>query len=127
MPKRPPLPRSEMEVARIVWELGNATVRQVLEALPEERNLDFKTVQTYLRRLNAKGYLCTRREGRSHVYMPCVRPSQVVHDVVEDLVDRLFSGESLPLVQHLIEARGFSDDEIEQLQEMLDQLKERKR
>jgi len=127
MSKRPPLPRSELEVARIVWELQGATVRQVLEALPKERDLDFKTVQTYLRRLKAKGYLRTRRDGRSHVYLACVRPSRVVRAVVEDLVDRLFGGQALPLVQHLIEDRGLSDAELDQLQGILNRLKESKR
>ncbi len=55
MGKRPALAKSELELARIVWELGEATVRQVYEALPAERKLDFWTVQTYLRRLKAKG------------------------------------------------------------------------
>ena len=51
MSKRPAAAKSELEVARIVWQLGQASVRQVLEALPADRGLDFKTVQTYLRRL----------------------------------------------------------------------------
>src|SRR3954451_9381413 len=92
MSKRPVPAKSELEVARIVWERGGATVRQVLEALPEGRQLDFKTVQTYLRRLEAKGYLRTRREGRSKVYIPRVRPGQVISEVVDDLMNRLFDG-----------------------------------
>src|SRR5688572_5519532 len=91
--RRPRLPKSELEVARIVWSLGQATVRQVFEALPKDRKLDFWTVQTYLRRLKAKGYLRTRREGRNNVYCACVRPGNVVRDVVDDLLNRLFDGE----------------------------------
>ena len=63
MPPRPALAKSELEIARIVWKLGSATVREVLAELPKDRNLDFKTVQTYLRRLESKGYLkgeCTK-------------------------------------------------------------------
>jgi predicted transcriptional regulator len=84
--------KSELEVARIVWERGGATVRQVLDALPEERGLDFKTVQTYLRRLEAKGYLQTHREGRSNVYRPIIRPGQVIGEVLDDLLSWLFDG-----------------------------------
>ena len=51
MPPRPALAKSELEVARIVWRLGSATVRQILEQLPKNRGLELKTVQTYLRRL----------------------------------------------------------------------------
>jgi BlaI family transcriptional regulator, penicillinase repressor len=122
MSKRPPVAKSELEVAQIVWQLGEASVRQVLEALPAQRALDFKTVQTYLRRLEAKGYLRTRREGRAKVYLPRVRPEQVVREVIDDFVRRVFGGESLPLFQHLIHDRGLTDAEIGQLRAMLDEL-----
>lgn len=118
--KRPAVARSELEVARIVWRLGAASVRQVLEALPADRGLDFKTVQTYLRRLEAKGYLRTRREGRAKVYLPRVRPDQVVREVIDDLLERLFGGESIPLFQHLIHDRGLTQSEIGKLRAMLD-------
>jgi BlaI family transcriptional regulator, penicillinase repressor len=122
MAKRPVPARSELEVARVVWDLGSATVRQVLDALPKERELDFKTVQTYLRRLAVKGYLRTRREGRTMIYSPRVRPNRVIGEVVDDLMNRLFDGEVFPLFQHLIEDRGISDDETRQLRELLDRL-----
>jgi predicted transcriptional regulator len=122
MAKRPAAAKSELEVARIVWELGEASVRQVLDAMPAAREVDFKTVQTYLRRLEAKGYLRARRVGRAKLYSSRVRPGLVVREVVDDLVHRLFAGESLPLVQHLIEDRGLSDEEIAQLRAMLDRL-----
>jgi predicted transcriptional regulator len=126
MPKRSALPKSELEVARIVWDLGEATVRQVFLALGAERRLDFKTVQTYLRRLEAKGYLRSRHRGRAKVYVPRVRPTEVVREVLDQMVDRLFGGETIPLFQHLIQDRGLTDDEIKKLRAMLDELDEEK-
>ena len=122
MPPRPALAKSELEIARIVWKLGSATVREVLEQLPKNRNLDFKTVQTYLRRLESKGYLKTKKEGRSKVYLAKVRADRVVREVVDDFMERLFDGEAIPLLQHLINDRGLSDDEIRKLREMLNRL-----
>lgn len=127
MAKRPVLPKSELEIARIVWKLGEATVRQVQDALPEDRGLDFWTVQTYLRRLKTKGYLKTRREGRTNVYSPRVAADRVVGEVVDDLLSRLFDGEALPLFQHLIHDRGLSDEDLDHLQQTLDELRRRKR
>jgi len=127
MAKLPALPKSELEIARIVWRLGKATVRQVEEALPEDRALDFWTVQTYLRRLKEKGYLKTRREGRTNVYSPRVEPNRVISEVVGDFLDRVFDGDALPLFQHLIRDRGLSDDEVDRLQETLNELKRPKR
>ena len=122
MPPRPALAKSELEIARIVWKLGSATVREVLEQLPKDRNLDFKTVQTYLRRLESKGYFKTKKEGRSKVYLAKVRADRVVREVVDDFMERLFDGEAIPLLQHLINDRGLSDDEIRKLREMLNRL-----
>ena len=122
MPPRPALAKSELEVARIVWRLGSATVRQILEQLPKNRGLELKTVQTYLRRLEAKGYVKTRKEGRSKVYIPKIRPDRVVREVVDDFIDRMFDGEAIPLLQHLINDRGLNDKEIDRLRKMLNSL-----
>lgn len=120
----PPLPKSELEVARVVWELGQATVRQVADALPSDRKLDFFTVQTYLRRLAAKGYLITKREGRANVYRPRVRPKRVLKEIVDGFLNQAFNGEAMPLLQHLVREHRLTDQEIAVLKQTLDQLSE---
>jgi len=123
MSERPALSRGEMEVARVLWDLGSATVRAVFEAFPAERRIDFTTVQTYLRRLESKGYVKAALDGRARVYTPRVRPQTVIRETLDDLVDRLFGGEALPLVRHLIEDRGISDADLAELRELLDRMK----
>lgn len=127
MAKRVTPAKAELEVAQIVWRLGEARVRDVVDAFPPQRRPDFSTVQTYLRRLKAKGYLRTRTEGRAHVYRPAVNPGRVLREVVRDFVNRAFGGASLPLVQHLIEDNGLSDDDLDTLQQALEQLKRRRK
>jgi predicted transcriptional regulator len=122
MAERPGLSKGELEVARVLWELPEGTVRQVHEAFPRHRKIDFATVQTYLRRLEAKGYVQARLEGRILVYSTRVKPKTVIRNTVDELVDRLFGGETLPLVQHLIEERGLSDHDVRQLRELLNRL-----
>ena len=117
MPKQPPVAKSELEVAQIIWRLGEASVRQVLEALPKERDLDFKTVQTYMRRLEAKGYLTATQRGRAKIYRPKVRPERVIRNVIDDLVQRVFGGDWLPLFQHLIDDRRLTPAEIAELRQ----------
>lgn len=124
MTRRPALSKGEMEVARVLWELGKATVREVHEAFPEDAAIEFTTVQTYLRRLEAKGYVSAKLKGRTRVYAPKVKPRTVIRETVDDLVDRLFGGESLPLMRHMIEERGISGDELAELRRMLDGLTE---
>ena len=121
MTDRPALSKGEMEVARLLWELGSASVRQVHEALPPGRAVDFTTVQTYLRRLEAKGYAKARLVGRLRIYAPRVKPRTVIRETVDDLIDRLFGGEAMPLMKHLIEDRGISDDDLALLRRLLDE------
>ncbi len=125
MAKRPSLSKGETEVARTVWRLGIATVRQACEAAASERKMDFATVQTYLRRLEAKGYVRSRLSGHVRIYTAKVHPATVIRETVKDMIDRLFGGETLPLMQHLIEERGVNAEEISQLRRLLDRLEER--
>jgi len=122
LPPRPGLSKAELEIARIVWQLKGASVRQVFEALPAGREIDFTTVQTYLRRLEEKGYLNVRLDGRNRVYTPKVKPQTVIRETVSEMVDLLFGGETMPLMKHLVEERQFSSNDIDQLRQLLDRL-----
>jgi len=124
MAERAALSKGEMEVARVLWELGSASVRQVHERLPADRQVDFTTVQTYLRRLEQKGYARAKLEGRVRIYAPRVKPRTVIRETVEDLIGRLFGGEAMPLMSYLIEERGISDADMAQLRELLDRREE---
>jgi predicted transcriptional regulator len=121
MARRPALSRGELDVARVVWGLGEATVGQVFDAFAERKQIDYSTVQTYLRRLEAKGYLRTRRQGRNKIYRPRVGAGQVIRETIDDLLERLFDGQPLALWQHLVQERGITAEETRQLRQLLKQ------
>jgi len=125
MSERPALSKGEMEVARLLWDLQEASVREVHEAFPADRQAEFTVVQTYLRRLESKGYVTSRLEGRTRIYRPKIKPRTVIRETVDDLVARLFGGEKLPLMQHLIEDRSLTDEDIQQLRELLDRMEDK--
>ena len=122
MGKKPPLSKGELEVARVLWDLNEATPRQVYEVYCKKRAVSFETVQTFLLRLEAKGYLRARRKGKKKFYRPRVRPGTVIRETIDDISERLFDGETLPLIRHLICDRGISDEELKELRRLLDQL-----
>ncbi len=126
MPRISPLSRWEMDVVRIVWEIGPATVREIHERVSEFREVDFSTVQTYLRRLEGKEYLNSTLKRRSRVYVARKKPRTVIRDNVADLVERLFGGKPMPLVRHLIEEQGLDRAEIAELRKMIDALDDKK-
>lgn len=111
---------AETEVLRIVWQLGQATVQAVADHLPPDRGIAYATVQTLLRRLEKKGYLKHRAEGKAHVFIPAARKEQVIQRSVRDFLDRLFGGDPLPLVQHLAAHGQITAEDIERLRCTLD-------
>ena len=126
MPPLPSLPKSELAIARVVWELREASVRDVVDALPPDQRPDYWTVQTYLRRLADKGYLKVKKQGRTNIYVPKVSPGRVLQKLVNDFLQQAFDGDAIPLFQHLIHERGLSPEEIDELQRALDDLQRRR-
>ena len=122
MSPRPALSKAETEVVRLVWEARSATVREIYDQFCQDNQVDLSTVQTYLRRLEQKGYLKSTRDGRNLVYSPRVQRRTVVRETVNDLVQRLFGGDKLPLMLHLIEDGEASREQIEKLRDALDRL-----
>ena len=119
---RPALSKGEMAVARTLWDIGPATVREVFDSLPKNLRMNFSTVQTYLRRLESKSHANSRLDRRIRVYSARSKPYTVIRDTMNEIVDRLFAGESLPLVRHLIEERGIDEEGLAELRELIDRL-----
>ena len=114
----PKLSPSETEILRLVWQTGQATVQQICDKLPARRRIAYATVQTLLRRLEEKGYLKHRVRGKAFVYTPAVKKEDVINRTIGDLVQRLFGGNPVPLMQHLALHSKISDEDIERLREL---------
>ena len=122
MNQRPPISKGELEIARVLWEIGPAGVREIHEALSKVRKIDFSTVQTYLRRLESKEYATSKKEGRIRIYASRAKAKTVIRSTVDDFVDRLFGGETMPLVKHLIEDRNIDSQQLAELRDLIDRL-----
>lgn len=124
MNKRLTLSKGEMEIARLVWESGPCTVRQIHELVCEYREADFATIQTFLRRIEGKGYASSHLEGHTRIYTATARPKAVIREAVEDFVGRLFGGDSMPLVRHLIQERSVDASDISELRALVAKLEQ---
>jgi predicted transcriptional regulator len=111
---------AETEILRLVWQLGEATVQQIHDALPANRPVAYKTVQTLLRRLEDKGYLKHTLEGKAHVFRPAVKREAVVKRTVLDFLDRLFGGDPRPLMQFLAREGRINAEDIKELKRLID-------
>jgi BlaI family transcriptional regulator, penicillinase repressor len=113
------LGKAESEVLGVLWQLGEASVQQVLDNLPPGREIEYVTVQTMLRRLRDKGFVRHRVEGKAHVFYPAINPQKVMKKTVWDLVDRLFGGDPVPLALHLFQHRRMRPEDIRHLQKVI--------
>jgi len=116
--KRPAMSPAETEVLRLVWQRQEATVQQVFDAMPPNRKVTYVTVATLLRRLEEKGYLKHHVRGKAFVYAPAAKKEDVIRRTIGDLVERLFGGNPVPLMQHLAQHSGITDEDIERLKEL---------
>ena len=117
---------TETEILRLVWELKEATVQQIRDQLPSDKRLAYNTVQTLLSRLEQKGYLKHRIEGKAHVYVAAVKQKEVIKTTVGDFLGRLFGGDPKPLVQFLAEDGKIDEQDIERLRELINKRKKNK-
>ena len=118
-PSSATLTPQELELMKIVWQKGQATVRDVYETLLEHRKIAYTTVMTMMRVLEKKGYVKTHRVNRAFVYQPARPQRQVVRSMVREFVDRVFNGSAQPLLVHLVEDRRLSPGELEELERLI--------
>ena len=111
---------AETEILRLLWQLERATVQQVCDRLPARRTIGYATVQTLLRRLEAKGYIRHDVEGKAHVFVPTVKRDDVVKRSVGDFIERLFGGDPIPLVQYLAQHGKITAEDIDRLKRLVE-------
>ena len=111
------LHRLDLEVMKVVWRLGKATVNDVRDAL--KQSLAYTSVATTLNHLEKKGFLTHDVDGRTYVYRPLVQEGEVSKTMLGDLLERLFDGSVERLVNTLLETQQMSPEELERVRELI--------
>jgi len=116
------LPRpteSELELLRILWAMQPATVREIYDALNEERPSGYTTVLKLLQIMTAKGLVVRDEANRAHVYRSAISQDAMQSKILKDLSMRLFSGSAAQLALHALEMEPASDQELEEIRALL--------
>jgi len=100
---------------KIVWARESATVRDVYEALLERRKVAYTTVMTMMKILEQKKYLKKTQADRAYVYRPTQPKRLVLGAMVREFVNRVFNGSAEPLLVHLVEEHGLSQEDLEEI------------
>jgi BlaI family penicillinase repressor len=111
----------QYEIMRVLWERGEASASAVLEGLPEEHRRAPTTIATMLSKMERKGVVRHRVEGRVFVYLPAVSREDVHRTMVGDLMERLFAGDVTALVSHLLEEGDVDRGELSRLSRLIEE------
>ncbi len=114
---QPRLSKAETRILEQYWKLGTASVREILESLPEEERVAYTTVQTLVYRLEEKGAVRkVKRIGNAQLFEPAIDQSQHRSRLMRDLLD-LFGGSPRLLVSNLLENGALTLQDLKALQE----------
>jgi predicted transcriptional regulator len=116
----PTLTEGELKVMAVLWELEEASVREVTDALSEQQPVAYSTALTMLRILNEKGYAAYRKEGRAFVYYPLVSRHEARSRALRHLIAKFFNGSPEALAQNLVDETEIDLADLERLQAKLD-------
>ena len=109
----------ELKAMEALWNLGRASIREILEQIPVRKTLAYTTVQTLVFRLEAKGALRKQRKiGNAYVFVPVITRTQAYRRLVNDFLE-LFGGSPRPVMSQLADTGKLTLEDLRELERML--------
>jgi BlaI family penicillinase repressor len=122
----PRISEAEWKVMHTVWEIGPATLREIVDHLSADENTDWKprTIQTLVRRLGEKGALTSEptSSGREFCYSAAISRSECQQKESRSFLGRVFDGRLAPFIAGFVEQEKISQDEIDELRALLNRV-----
>ncbi len=114
------LTRQELQIMKVVWERGSATVREVCQIISQRKPTAYTTVLTLMGILEEKGALSHVRSGRAYIYRPILSNRQAVHNQILDVITRLFDGDPQKLVESVLNNEITDSAQLASLRRLLE-------
>ncbi|SFP66647.1 BlaI/MecI/CopY family transcriptional regulator [Parafilimonas terrae] len=114
---------SELEILRVLWDKGEATVREVHEELAATKDCGYTTTLKLMQIMFEKGLVIRDDSSRTHIYQANVSREKTQQQLVNKMVDTLFSGSRSQLVMQALGSHTPSKEELNEIQQLLDSLK----
>jgi BlaI family penicillinase repressor len=115
----------EIEIMRVVWQLGEATVKDIQQQLPGEPH--YNSVLTIVRVLDRKGHLVHRAEGKTYFYSPGESKDKARGRLLRNLVDQAFGGSAASAVMNLAETGDLTKDDLDEIRRKIAKMSKEKR
>ena len=110
----------ELQIMKVLWEIGPSSVQAVQEKLPGER-LAYTTVQTMLNILQRKGKVVRKLQGKAYRYRPVLSRERALRDAVGDVLDRMFGGSVEALLMSLVKSKQLDAKKLDRVQQLIEQ------
>ena len=114
---RHPLSGLQLAILQVLWKQGACTVNEVQETLEPQRPLAYSTLATVLARMEGKGVVTHRTEGRTFIYEPLVSEEEASQSMVTELVERI--GSPTELVSYLLKTDDVDSRELERIKDLV--------
>jgi BlaI family penicillinase repressor len=112
------LTRQELQIMKVIWTLGDATVKDVCDELSQHKKTAYTTVLTLMGILEDKGVLIHQRCGRAYCYSPLLSREQATKNQIRDLVSRFFDGRPEKLIEAVLEIEAVDMGQLGDLAEL---------
>lgn len=117
----PSLTELQLDLLRVLWAEGELPVSAVHAALAPRRDLAPTTVATLLRRLEKRGVVAHRAEGRQYLYRALVSEEEATRAILDDTIERLFEGDVPTMMARLLRDRDVAPGDLERIRALLDE------
>lgn len=109
----------QLQIMKVLWTRGEASVAEVHEDLGREERFAYTTIATMLRKMEVRGLVTHRADGRTFIYAAAVAEDQVGRGMAEHVLDRLFEGRLADMVSHLLTTREVSAAELKRIERLV--------
>ena len=110
---------AELEILDLLWERGQATVKEIHEIIGERKPTLYTTVLKTLQIMHEKGLVERDAASKAHIYRAAHSQNETQKTLVSDLLEKAFRGSALKLVQHVLETKPTSAEELLEIRKMI--------
>ena len=115
----------ELELLRVLWDMGTASVRDLHEVVNRQRPLGYTSVLKTLQIMTEKGLVTRTESGKAHIYHAAASQEETQNQLLRDLSERLFSGSAAQLAMHALAMQPASEEELEEIRKIIRQKREK--
>jgi predicted transcriptional regulator len=112
----------ELQILRILWELGPSPVREIHKRLEADKGTNYSTTVKMLSVMLQKGLLKRDEDAQPHVYRPVLTREKAGRRMVKDLIDKVYEGSALSLVLQALSANKATKEERKEIRRLLDEM-----